>query len=46
MKTNGKGEVIEMSANATVLIILQYENVPNQQIVHLKIKQCHMLIIP
>lgn len=35
----------EVLANTTVVIILQYENVPNQYAVNLKLSQCDISII-
>ena len=34
--------MIEVLANSTVIIILQYINVPNQYIVHLRLTQYYM----
>ena len=37
--------MLEVLANATVVIILQYIKVSNQHVVHLKLTQCCMSII-
>lgn len=34
-----------MSANASMVIILQYRNVSNQHIAHLKLTQCYVSVI-
>lgn len=44
-KGNGIYEVMEVLINATVAITSQYINVTNHHAVHLKLTQCHMLII-
>ena len=36
--------MIELLTNAVMVIILQYMNVSNQYIVHLKLTQCYILI--
>ena len=36
---------MEVLANTTVVIILQYINISNQLFVHLKLTQCYMSII-
>ena len=37
--------IIEVLANTMLVIILQYLNISNQQIVHLTLTQCYMSII-
>ena len=37
--------MIDLLANNTIIIILQYINLLNQQTVHLKLTQCYMSIL-